>query len=129
MASALVISGEGSCETPEGTRSIGTDEIVKELKEVKKQNRITHWLLSIMIVLTVTWQVSEVSLLLKLKDGLSHPFRSVGSMLTGMFKGRRDGEDSPVPNPSDMLPIPPVKIPELPKIDVTDLSLKGEENN
>ncbi|GKF37957.1 hypothetical protein Tco_0114715, partial [Tanacetum coccineum] len=43
-------------------------KIVKELKELKRQNFITQCLLSAMIVLTVTWQISEVSIILKLKD-------------------------------------------------------------
>ncbi|GJU87618.1 hypothetical protein Tco_1295164, partial [Tanacetum coccineum] len=49
-------------------------KIVKELKELKRQNFITQCLLSAMIVLTVTWQISEVSIILKLKDGVTHPF-------------------------------------------------------
>ncbi|KAJ7945567.1 Ciliary neurotrophic factor [Quillaja saponaria] len=61
------------------------DEIVKELKKVRRQNFVTHCLLSVMIVLTVAWQLSEVSLLLKVKDGLNHPFRSFGSMLSGFL--------------------------------------------
>ncbi|OWM89772.1 uncharacterized protein LOC116201766 [Punica granatum] len=129
-ASILGMNTEDSGGKPKGTREVETDEIVKELKQVKRQNTITHWLLSIMIVLTLTWQVSEVSLVLKLKDGISHPFRSVGSMLTGMFKGSRangrngddssmltgmfkggpengrNGDDSPGSNQSQILPIP-----------------------
>ncbi|KAK7280864.1 hypothetical protein RIF29_08403 [Crotalaria pallida] len=63
-----------------------TDEIVKELKKVKRQNFVTHCLLSVMIVVTVAWQLSEVSLIMKVKDGINHPFRSFGSMLKGMVK-------------------------------------------
>lgn len=66
---------------------VDTEEIVKELKKVKRQNSITHWLLSVMLVLTVTWQISEVSLFFKLKNGLNHPFRYLGGMFTGMLKG------------------------------------------
>ncbi|KAK7387589.1 hypothetical protein VNO78_28500 [Psophocarpus tetragonolobus] len=62
------------------------DEIMKELKKVKRQNVVTHCLLSVMIVLTLAWQLSEVSIMLKVKDGLSHPFRSFGKMLKGMVK-------------------------------------------
>lgn len=97
---------------------------MKELRRVKRQNTVTHWLLSIMIVLTLSWQVSEVSLILKLRDGLSHPFRSIGGMLAGMFKGgRANGSDEESPA-SEMLPIPQVNISEL-----TDINSKGEEKN
>ncbi|XP_065876330.1 uncharacterized protein [Euphorbia lathyris] len=60
---------------------INAEDIMKELKEVKKQNAVTHWLLSAMIVLTLAWQVSEVSLLLHLKNGISHPLRFFGRKL------------------------------------------------
>ncbi|KAI4343404.1 hypothetical protein L6164_010756 [Bauhinia variegata] len=68
-------------------RESGTDEIVKELKKVKRQNFVTHCLLSAMIVLTLAWQLSEVSLIMKVKNGFSHPFRTFGSMLSGILKG------------------------------------------
>ncbi|KAK4763642.1 hypothetical protein SAY87_013080 [Trapa incisa] len=126
VGSAVDTNMESSGEKPEVARSVEMDEISKEIKELKKQNRITHWLLFIMLVITVTWQVSEVSLLLMLKDGISHPFRSVGGMLTGMFKRRKDRDESHGPSASEMLPIPPVMIPELPTIDVTDLGFKSE---
>ncbi|XP_020214731.1 uncharacterized protein LOC109798747 isoform X2 [Cajanus cajan] len=80
---SVIQKTEGENEDAEGSEN---DEIVKELKEVKRQNFITHCLLSVMIVLTVTWQLSEVSLILRVKDGLSHPFRSFGNMLRGMVK-------------------------------------------
>lgn len=72
------------------------EEIVKELRTLRRQNFVTHCLLSVMIALTVAWQVSEVSLILKVKDGLTHPFKSFGSMLlTGMAKNpRADGQDT-----------------------------------
>ncbi|XP_047159405.1 uncharacterized protein LOC124829870 [Vigna umbellata] len=77
------------------TEATENDEIMKELKKVKRQNFVTHCLLSVMIVLTVVWQVSEVSLILQLKDGLSHPFRSFGNMLKGMVKVPRvKGQDA-----------------------------------
>ncbi|KAF5773687.1 hypothetical protein HanXRQr2_Chr13g0591331 [Helianthus annuus] len=36
------------------------EKILKELKKVRRQNVVTHCLLSVMILLTVTWQISEV---------------------------------------------------------------------
>ncbi|XWS22783.1 hypothetical protein CRYUN_Cryun29cG0065900 [Craigia yunnanensis] len=76
---------ENSSQVENGCGEIGVEEIVKELKTVKRQNTITHCLLSVMIVVTVIWQLSEVSLFLKVKKGLSHPFRSFGSMLVGLL--------------------------------------------
>ncbi|XVF43687.1 hypothetical protein PTKIN_Ptkin02bG0060600 [Pterospermum kingtungense] len=78
--------GSGSGETD-------MEEILKQLKAVKRQNSITHCLLSVLIVVTVIWQLSEVSLFLKVKNGLSHPFRSFGSMLVGMLPSPGNGID------------------------------------
>lgn len=64
---------------------VDNEEIARELKKVKRQNFVTHCLLGTMIVLTVAWQISEVSLLLWLKNGVSHPVRSLGSLVKGML--------------------------------------------
>ncbi|RDY11835.1 hypothetical protein CR513_03414, partial [Mucuna pruriens] len=95
------------------------DEIIKELKKVKRQNFVTHCLLSVMIVLTVAWQLSEVSLIFKVKDGLSHPFRSFGNMLKGMVKvpdlnNGQKGDDKQHP-------------PEFPSLNIPDMSHNGNE--
>lgn len=63
------------------------DVIIKEVKEVKTQNSITHYLLTAMILITLGWQLSEVSLILKIKDGLRNPFKSLGGFLKGFLKG------------------------------------------
>ena len=76
------LTQETESEKENGREGKGSknDEIIKELKKVKRQNFVTHCLLSVMIVLNVAWQLSEVSLILKVKDGLSHPFRSKNLM-------------------------------------------------
>ncbi|XP_050206507.1 uncharacterized protein LOC126656079 [Mercurialis annua] len=102
-----------------------SDEILKEIKQVKKQNFVTHCLLSALLVVTVVWQLSELTLILRLKDGVSHPFKSFGSFLGGIIKlpfpngkvAEKEGhteDDSPLP----------LHIPEIPQI--TDLSLYGD---
>ncbi|KAL1187611.1 hypothetical protein V5N11_031602 [Cardamine amara subsp. amara] len=63
-------------------------EIAKDIKNVKRQNTITHVLLSAVIFLTLAWQVSEYSMILMMKDRISHPIRSIGGMLNGIFKGK-----------------------------------------
>lgn len=57
-------------------------EILRVLKKVERQNFITHCLLSALIVLTVTWQLYELPLYMKVKEALSRPFRIFGSMFT-----------------------------------------------
>ncbi|GAV73519.1 hypothetical protein CFOL_v3_17003 [Cephalotus follicularis] len=105
---------------------ICTEEIIKELKKVKRQNAITHWLLSAMIVLTVAWQLSEVSLILKVKDGLNHPFKSFGSMLAGMLQGpgtkQQDAEIQSSSTKENHIEAPSflVQMPELPHLQLPD---------
>ena len=107
------------------------EKIVREIKKVERQNVVTHWLLSAMIVLTVAWQISEVSLILKLKqgfsDGLRHPFKHLGGMLARMLKRPLPAaQDDDKPNDSsssllkDVVPVPPLKIPRVELPDLTD---------
>ncbi|KAD4983260.1 hypothetical protein R6Q59_002928 [Mikania micrantha] len=88
--------------------------ILKELKKVRRQNVITHCLLSVMIILTLGWQISAVSVILKLKDGVTHPFRT-------MFKALKTKTQpqfhDPLPDPSSSAPLHDLKLP-LPKIDL-----------
>ena len=85
------------------TKASGSDaedreeDVVKELKKLKKQNRTTNFLLSALIIVTVGWQISEISLLLKLKEHLTHPFRSLGSMVTGVFRHPKSDDDKESP--------------------------------
>lgn len=100
------------------------DKIANELRNLKRQNFITHCLLSVMIALTVVWQLSEVKLILCLKDGLSHPFRSAGRMLMGfLWRSRNNGQDGEKRN----LIEPPLKIPELPHMNLSEFRLNGEK--
>ncbi|KAF8075627.1 hypothetical protein N665_1075s0006 [Sinapis alba] len=74
----------------EGKRRLeeSIEEIAKDIKEVKRQNKVTHVLLSALIILTLTWQLSEYSMIYMMKDRLTHPIRSIGGMLSGVFKGK-----------------------------------------
>ncbi|XP_041010687.1 uncharacterized protein LOC121254631 [Juglans microcarpa x Juglans regia] len=104
-----------------GGIEIGAEEIVKELKKVKRQNFVTHCLLSAMIILTVAWQLSEVTLILKVKEGLSNPFRSVGSLLARMLKG-------PATNGQDTEKLSsPAKKPPSEALSLPDLGLNGSK--
>ncbi|CAK8567148.1 unnamed protein product [Lathyrus sativus] len=108
--SETVVDGEG-CKEEE------KDEIMKEVKKVKRQNFVTHCLLSVMIVLTVAWQLSEVSLIMKVKDGINHPFRSFGNMFQEMKEKAFDmsGQNAD-DNVSLSLPST-VKVPDMTKMD------------
>ncbi|KAE9587833.1 hypothetical protein Lal_00029461 [Lupinus albus] len=102
------------------------DEIVKELKKIKRQNFVTHCLLSVMIVITIGWQLSEATLLLKVKDGINNPFRTFRTMLKGMIKvpdiNSHEGDNKQNQSQSPSL------IPEMPQLDVPNLSLhNGQE--
>ncbi|KMT07438.1 hypothetical protein BVRB_6g150580 [Beta vulgaris subsp. vulgaris] len=92
-ASELETEGNDEDDASKSNTGVGAEEVVKQLKKMEKQNKTTHWLITALIVLTVAWQVSEVSLLLKLKDGLTHPLKSVGNVFAGMIKRPKRNED------------------------------------
>ncbi|XP_061959803.1 uncharacterized protein LOC133680817 isoform X2 [Populus nigra] len=50
-------------------------------------------------------KVSEVSLILKVKDGMRHPFKSFGSMLTGMLKDPRAHDQDSEKQQSEEVPV------------------------
>ncbi|XVE92103.1 hypothetical protein REPUB_Repub01dG0068400 [Reevesia pubescens] len=125
---------ENGSQVGSGCREIGVEEIVKELKAVKKQNTITHCLVSVMIVITVIWQLSEVSLFLKVKNGFNHPFRSFGSMLVGMLPSPginnmhdADKRSSSTNHLRQIIHDPSVKIPDLPDVEFPHLGSSSEE--
>lgn len=97
------------------------EDIVKELKKVKKQNLVTHCLLSVMIFVTVVWQLSEVSIILSAKDKISHPFRSLSNFISGVLKRPKTIIENTEKNLSkqdddEASLLPPLKIPELPHV-------------
>ncbi|ONK77822.1 uncharacterized protein A4U43_C02F11090 [Asparagus officinalis] len=96
-------------------------EIVKELRIVKRQNVITHCLLSVMIIVTAVWQFSEASLLLNMKEKVTHPIRAVGDMVTGSIKWKGGTPKIEAP------PLPPISVPELPHMDLPQLNFNGGE--
>ncbi|KAG6592966.1 hypothetical protein SDJN03_12442, partial [Cucurbita argyrosperma subsp. sororia] len=95
------------------------EDIVKELKKVKRQNVLTQCLVSVMIVVTVVWQLSEVSIMLNVKDQISHPFRFLGSLISGALKRPKTiVENSPKQEHDEASMLPTLQIPELPHMDL-----------
>eukprot|EP00262_Sarcandra_glabra_P008499 TRINITY_DN2202_c0_g1_i1.p1 TRINITY_DN2202_c0_g1~~TRINITY_DN2202_c0_g1_i1.p1 ORF type:complete len:205 (+),score=29.07 TRINITY_DN2202_c0_g1_i1:56-670(+) len=117
----LMSSSEGSEveTTAHEIPKLGTEDIVRELENVKRQNSMTHWLLSALIVITAVWQLSEVSLIMMVRNKVSHPFSAVRNFITGVIKGGGKDDDSvKIPLPSSKRPQTepllshPLKIPE-----------------
>ncbi|XP_052186758.1 uncharacterized protein LOC127797692 [Diospyros lotus] len=113
--------GGGTESKAANDESGGNEEIAKELGKIKRQNFVTHCLLSAMIALTVVWQLSEVSLVLRLKDGLNHPFKSLGGMLAGLLKrpikNARNG-DKETESSDRQQQFSPLRIPEMTQLDL-----------
>ncbi|XP_075509771.1 uncharacterized protein LOC142546131 [Primulina tabacum] len=107
-----------------------TAEIIKEVRNVKRQNLITHCLVSTMILLTAAWQISEVSLLLKVKNGLRNPFNFFGGIIKDLIlKGARrevDGEQSSGQQ-KPAIKAPLIELPDLPLLDLSIFDSTDEE--
>ncbi|VFQ65035.1 unnamed protein product [Cuscuta campestris] len=126
-------SNESSCETGKDEEEEKEDRVMKELRKVQRQNMVTQCLVSALMVLTLTWQVSEVSLILKLKDGLNHPLRSFGGFVSWVLRRRlkaphqgedeeekeeerkqkRQGDEAPQASPFPAIKIPKLSLPSL----------------
>lgn len=102
-----------------GSRVKTEKEIVKELKEMKRQNFITHCHVSAMIILTVAWQISEVSFILKLRDGLSNPFKSLGRIL-------KRKTTSAIQQQIEATELPHLNMPALPHVNLPEFDLDGK---
>lgn len=63
---------------------------MEELRKVRRQNTITHVLLSVLIVVTAVWQFSEFSFILEIKNNVQHPFPAVGGMIFRALGGNPD---------------------------------------
>ncbi|KAM0935931.1 hypothetical protein DsansV1_C27g0198041 [Dioscorea sansibarensis] len=98
-----------------GEHDVRIDEMVKEIKGVKRQNMITHYLLSVLIIVTAFWQLSEVSILLAVKEKFSNPVKAIGDMFKGVLKGANN----------KLLTEPPSMHPHLPHVDIPALSLNN----
>lgn len=126
-ASEVETKSKEETETSKKNTGVEAEDVVKELKKLEKQNRTTHWLLSALIVLTLAWQVSEVSILLKLKEGFSHPFKSVGNMVVGMVK--RSARNAEEAGKTSLLGMEngkeksenPLQLPNMPNMDLSGL--------
>ncbi|XP_016505715.1 uncharacterized protein LOC107823553 [Nicotiana tabacum] len=122
-------------ETPDREKE---ENVVKEVRKIQKQNFVTHCLLSAMIVLTLTWQLSEVSLILKMKHGLNHPLRSIGSLITSWMKdtppslnvqeGDLNDSTKQLKHKVEAMSLPKLKVPELPHVELPSLDFIAEED-
>ncbi|KAJ6388208.1 hypothetical protein OIU77_026725 [Salix suchowensis] len=112
--------GEAVSKHENGIENSAAEEIVKELRKLRRQNFVSQCLISAMIVLSVAWQASQVSLFFQFKNGLSHPFKSFGGMVTGVLKRCSTNRQDPEKQQSKEVPaqVLPLRIPELPRIDL-----------
>lgn len=77
-------------------------------------------------------------MILKMKDGLNHPFRSITSMITGWIKGPPpvlNGRDDDLNHSAKQLKhqveamsLPRLKVPELPHMDLPSFDFVNEDD-
>lgn len=57
------------------------------VKKIERQNRITHWVLGIMVVATAIWRFKMLSMILGVRKTVTNPFQALRDVLTEGFKG------------------------------------------
>ncbi|KAJ6705105.1 F17L21.9 [Salix purpurea] len=112
--------GEALSKHENSIENSAAEEIVKELRKLRRQNFVSQCLISAMIVLSVAWQASQLTLFFQFKNGLSRPFKSFGGMVTGVLKRCSTNRQDPENQQSKEVPaqVLPLRIPELPRIDL-----------
>ncbi|XP_047963610.1 uncharacterized protein LOC125208096 [Salvia hispanica] len=96
--------------------SSSSKEIIKELKNIQRQNTITHYLLTASILVTLAWQLSEFSLIFKIKQGFSNPLRSIGGAIKGVLSASEQKQTQVIPPTY----LPGLKIPDWPGFDTSN---------
>ncbi|KAI0524888.1 hypothetical protein KFK09_004278 [Dendrobium nobile] len=99
------------------------EKIARELRSIKIQNRISHCLLAVMIIITAAWQMSEVSLLLSVRDKLCNPLKIVGNLLRNSIKWREKKSEI------EETTWPLIAVPQVPDIDLAFLPFNNNNNN
>lgn len=96
------------------------DAIAEEMRAVRRQNLVTHRLLSALIVMSAVWQLKEVSLLLMAREKLRHPLKAIVDAVKGLVqrRGRRRLQKQIETNG-----LPPIPVPDLARVDLPPLAL------
>lgn len=63
------------------------EEVMKEIRKVKKQNKFTHLILGIILASNMVWRISELAVALLIRRQISNPLKLIGGMITGNFGG------------------------------------------
>ena len=61
-------------------------------KKIEKQNKITHWILGLMVIGTAIWRFKLASMALGVQKTLNHPLQTLGGMVAKKFKGKNKEE-------------------------------------
>ncbi|MCO5550790.1 hypothetical protein L7F22_004281 [Adiantum nelumboides] len=64
------------------------------IKKLERQNRITHFVLGIMVVGTAIWRFKLFSMFIGFRKTFSNPFQAFGDMVTEGFKGGNKEEQN-----------------------------------
>ncbi|XP_057811186.1 uncharacterized protein LOC131025430 [Salvia miltiorrhiza] len=95
-------------------------EIIKELKNIQRQNTITHYLLTVSILVTVAWQLSEFSLILRIKQGFNNPLKSIGGAIKALLNTSTQDNEQKQTQVMPPTYLPGLKIPDFPGFDTSN---------
>lgn len=84
-------SGNTETSHKECSGSSGIDDQSKDLvKRVEGQNRVTHWILGLMVITTAIWRFKMLSMFFGVRRTLANPFQAIADKFSGGSKGPKE---------------------------------------
>ncbi|XP_057833809.1 uncharacterized protein LOC131044496 [Cryptomeria japonica] len=99
-------------EEPIGDDKVTGKDVIREIRNVKKQNMLTHVALGIILVSGTLWRLSELFLAFKIRRTIIHPLEAIGGLL--------GGKGSHLPHVETRLPR--IETPVLPQLEMPSVN-------
>lgn len=109
------------------------EEVIEEIRKVKKQNKFTHLILGIILASNMVWRISELVVAVLIRRQISNPFKLIGGLISGNLGGSITQNHSSHNYRAPLLPrvetptIPHLEALQLPHIEMPSF-LQTEDN-
>jgi len=60
------------------------EEVMEEIRKLKKQNKFTHFILGIILASNMVWRISELVVAVLIRRQISNPFKFIGGLISNL---------------------------------------------